>query len=185
MEISLLVALAIVLDLVSVIYSRWIWAQGGSITAAIVPMAIIAFRHGPALGIFGGLALGLIRFMIGPVYAPWQIIWDFLLPSIGSTFILGLWSKKIRGGNRVRLTVWVSVFFACAFSFLSHWWSGVILFYMFNPRPDEWSTYMYSFVYNFPQEFFNWILGSLILTVLIKRYDFVGMAGKNRLQRTN
>ena len=177
-EISLLVALAIVLDLVATIYSAWIWQQGGAITASMVPLALIAFRHGPKMAIVAGLMHGLIRFQIANIFAPWQIVWDFLLPSMGSTLILGLWANKIRQKEKLRLNIWLSVFVAQMFRFVSHWWSGVILFYMFNPRPDEWSTYLYSFIYNFPQNFFNWLLVAPILLILLKRYDFAKVAWK-------
>ena len=45
-EISILVALAFVLDYLANLFMGWFWPNGGSISISLVPLAIIAFRYG-------------------------------------------------------------------------------------------------------------------------------------------
>ena len=52
-EISILVALAFVLDYVASIYSGWFWPFGGSISLSLVPLAILTFRYGLISGFIG------------------------------------------------------------------------------------------------------------------------------------
>ncbi|MCL1949139.1 MAG: energy-coupled thiamine transporter ThiT [Turicibacter sp.] len=172
-EISLLVALAYVLDLFAGVYSRLFWPQGGSVSAALIPMAIIAYRHGIKLGMLGGLALGILQLIVGAyIVHPIQVLLDFLLPYIGACAIIGMWSKKMAVGHpRRNARIWVSLFFASAFRFASHWVSGIVFFYMF--APEGMNTWVYSFVYNFPQQFFNWLLAGTLLAIMVKRYDFI------------
>lgn len=54
-EISILVALAFVLDYLANLFMGWFWPNGGSISISLVPLAIIAFRYGWVAGFTGGL----------------------------------------------------------------------------------------------------------------------------------
>ena len=76
-EISILVALAIVLNQIKV----WQVPQGGSVTlASMIPVMLLAYRRGVKVGIIGGSVFGLVQMVIeGYVYYPIQIILDYPL----------------------------------------------------------------------------------------------------------
>jgi len=178
-EISLLVALAFVLDVVSGFIFRFFWPQGGSISLSLVPMAMIAYRHGTKNGVMAGIVYGTIS-MMNATFAlihVMRVLFDFYLPMIGASVILGFWSKKIADAQgSIGLSVWISIGLASFLRFVSHWLSGIFFFYMF--APDGMNVNLYSFVYNFPQQFFNWLLCAPLLVVLLKRYDFAKVTWK-------
>ena len=64
-EISILVALAFVLDYLANLFMGWFWPNGGSISISLVPLAIIAFRYGWIAGFTGGFVMGLLQLLTG------------------------------------------------------------------------------------------------------------------------
>lgn len=85
-EISMLVAIAVILDtFLKVPFA----ATGGSINVAMLPLFIIALRHGPFKGfIAGGIVFGLITCLID-AYGIAYYIGDYLV-GFGSIFVVGL-----------------------------------------------------------------------------------------------
>lgn len=68
-ECALLMALSIVLSMIKV----WEMPQGGAVTAAgMVPVAMIALRHGTKWGLGAGFAYSLVQMLIGFVPPPRQ-----------------------------------------------------------------------------------------------------------------
>ena len=61
-EIAILVGLAVVLDLLAGLFSPF--KQGGSISPAMLPIFIIAFRHGWKKGVLAGLTFGAIQLLL-------------------------------------------------------------------------------------------------------------------------
>ena len=80
-EMSILVALAFVLDYVANIYSGWFWPFGGSISISLVPLAVIAFRYGWVAGFLSGFTMGLLQLLTGAyIMHPIQVLFDYPLP---------------------------------------------------------------------------------------------------------
>ena len=60
-ECAILIALAIVLS-----YIKFdLGAEGGSVSLVMVPLVLIAFRHGSVWGIAAGLVFGFVKCVIG------------------------------------------------------------------------------------------------------------------------
>ena len=179
-EISLLVALAYVLQLFAIWYSRFFWPQGGSVSISLVPMAIIAYRHGAKLGLMAGIVYGVLSMTLAaaPLIHWLRVLLDFFFPLMGAAFIIGLWSKKIaaKEGLSIGVDVWLSTAIASLWRFVSHYLSGLWFFYMF--APEGVGMHIYSLVYNLPQQLFNWLICAPILVVLLKRYNFGKVAYK-------
>ncbi len=75
-ELGVAVALATVLGLTRI----WRMPLGGSVTAgSMVPLWIVARRHGAGAGLQAGTAFGLLQAMQGTVVHPVQGILDYLL----------------------------------------------------------------------------------------------------------
>ena len=64
-EVAVFAALAYLLDFVAGILSLRIWPQGGSISIAMVPIFLIAYRWGIKGGMLTGFLLGLLQFILG------------------------------------------------------------------------------------------------------------------------
>src|SRR5690625_1824206 len=64
-EIAILTALAIVLDNIPFLKFS-LWPNGGSVSFAMVPVFIVAFRWGLGGGLISGLLFGLLKLVFGP-----------------------------------------------------------------------------------------------------------------------
>lgn len=60
-EIALFSVLCVILDL----FSFKAWGQGGSISLQMLPIFVIAFRHGLKAGSITGLIFGLLQLLLG------------------------------------------------------------------------------------------------------------------------
>ncbi|WP_338368251.1 energy-coupled thiamine transporter ThiT, partial [Enterococcus faecium] len=80
-EAAAFTALAYLLDLVSAFIFSRIWPQGGSVSIAMVPIFLMAFRWGLKGGLTTGFLLGLLQLVIGmpQLYHPVQGIIDYLV----------------------------------------------------------------------------------------------------------
>lgn len=114
-ECALLMALSIVLSMIKV----WEMPQGGAVTAAgMVPVAMIALRHGTKWGLGAGFAYSLVQMLIGFVPPPANDFFSFLLvilldyvlafTCLGLSYCIGSPLKKHRS-----LSVGVGVFGVC------------------------------------------------------------------------
>ena len=94
-EEGVLLAMAFVLNLIKIP----VGATGGSINFQMLPLMIIALRHGPAHGfIAGGIVYGLITCLTdGYGFACYPF--DYLI-GFGSVAVMGLFRKQIFGENQ-------------------------------------------------------------------------------------
>ncbi len=75
-EIGMMLALSVVLGLF-VLYRP---PQGGAVTAAMLPLIVLAIRRGPLIGVLGGVLAGTLQMAIDPFFVhPIQVILDYQL----------------------------------------------------------------------------------------------------------
>lgn len=106
-EMGMLVALAIILDLPFL--KIRIGQNGGSISLTMLPLFVLAIRHGPLKGFIGcGIVYGLITCLIdGWGFSTYPF--DYLL-AYGSIGIAGLFKNKIlKNDNFIRSLLWCSL----------------------------------------------------------------------------
>ncbi|MGL4337404.1 MAG: energy-coupled thiamine transporter ThiT [Turicibacter sp.] len=169
-EMSMMVALAFVLDYVAGIYSAPFWPFGGSIALTLVPLAILGYRHGVVAAVTGGFAMGLLQLLTGAyIMHPVQVLFDYPLP-FAMLGLAGLFAKQVNNSNGRELVMYilVSTGIASIGRLIFHVLSGVIFFAEY--APETMSPLVYSTVYNVPFVFFSWIVSSIVLVVLYKRY---------------
>ena len=168
-EISILVALAFVLDYVANVYSRWFWPFGGSISISLVPLAIIAFRYGWVAGFMGGFMMGTLQLLTGAyIMHPIQVLFDYPLP-YAVLGICGLFLKSINFETKYRsLYIWIATGIGSIARLVCHIISGVVFFVDY--APEGMDPVIYSVVYNTPFVLASYVLSAIILTVLYKRY---------------
>ncbi len=169
-EISILVALAFVLDYVANIYSGWFWPFGGSISFSLVPLAIIAYRYGWVAGFTGGFVMGLLQLLTGAyIMHPVQVLFDYPLPYavLGFSGFFASKINKIDGSHRM-IYIFVSTGIASIARLVCHVVSGVAFFADY--APEGMNPIVYSVVYNIPYVLASYIVSAVVLVVLYKRY---------------
>lgn len=131
-EAGVAIALAVVLDRIK-LYEM---PQGGSVTlGSMVPIFIVALRHGFGLGLTAGAVFGALQWMMGGyVIHPVQGMLDYPV----AFALLGL--------AGLRVSHFVSVPAAVAARYLAHVLSGVVFFPEYAPVGQ--SAWVYSLVYN-------------------------------------
>lgn len=168
-EISILVALAFVLDYVSGFYSRWFWPFGGSVSFSLVPLAIIAFRYGWVAGFTGGFVMGLLQLLTGGyVLHPVQVLFDYPLPFAVLGFA-GFFASKVNSthGTSQAIYIWVATGIASIARYACHVISGAVFFSEYAGTQNPW---IYSLGYNAPYVFISYAVSALVLVILYHRY---------------
>src|SRR5690625_1642428 len=77
-EIAILTALALILDIIPFLKFQ-IWPAGGSISFAMIPVFILAFRWGIKGGLLSGFLWGMLQIAVGNAYILyfWQAIIEY------------------------------------------------------------------------------------------------------------
>lgn len=150
-EVAIAIALSVVLGMLKV----YQLPQGGSITAgSMVPVFYVALRWGARTGVLAGVLVGLVNFLLEPVFMhPVQFLLDYPV-AFGALGLSGAFQAR----------PWLGVVVGGAGRFVSHFLSGVVFFAQYAPR--EMSPWVYSAVYNgsymLPE-----VVVSVILTLLL------------------
>ena len=169
-EISILVALAFVLDYVASIYSGWFWPFGGSISLSLVPLAILTFRYGLISGFIGGFVMGLMQLLTGAyIIHPVQLLFDYPLP-FAVLGLAGILATKVNTTTETKrmIYLWIATAIASSFRLLCHVISGVVFFSEYAGAQNPW---IYSLVYNAPYVIASYIISTIVLTILYQRYS--------------
>ena len=132
-RIGLAIALAFILDMIK-IYT--LPNGGGSISlGSMIPIMLISFVYGPAIGLFTGFLFGVFKLIIDPyILNPIQVLFDYPLPFM-AVGVAGLFRNKYWGA-----TLGMLLRFVC------HFISGVIFFGSY--APSGMSPIIYSLAVN-------------------------------------
>ena len=189
-EVAVLVGVAVVLDVIFGILSSGIFPWGGSISPAMLPIFIIAYRRGVKTGLFSGFIFAIIQLLIagmissgviaaipesdyiGPTWL--KLIMVYLLDYIIPFTLLGL--AGIFKNSLTNLKPFIlGIVFASLIRYLSHGLSGVLIWGSYTSWFNETygtnvSPFIYSFVvYNLPYMLTSTIFCILIGIILFKR----------------
>ncbi len=188
-EIAIFAAIAVALDFLQGAFFKGIWANGGSLGIAMVPIFIIAYRRGLVPGILCGLIVSVIQMLGGPsvvqgqtydneflrVMTPFiQVSLDYILAYTVVGFagcFAGLYS---RGKNLKTKILWIVVgsMVGGLLKFLCHFLAGYFWLNMYNDPfmgVDDTSM-LFSFVYNATYCIPNAIICSIIMALIAKFY---------------
>ena len=169
-ETSLLVAMAVVLDYVASIYSQAFWPFGGSISFTLVPLAVLAYRHGVITGVVGGFMVGVIQLLLGAyIMHPIQVLFDYPLP-FAALGLCGLFAQRVNTsvGRKQTLVILISTAVASIVRFIPHVLSGAIFFSDY--APEGMNPWVYAVVYNGPFIVLSYLVSAAVLVILYKRY---------------
>jgi thiamine transporter len=155
-EIGMMLALSIVLGLF-VMYRP---PQGGAVTAAMLPLFVLAIRRGPLIGIIGGILAGTLQMALDPFFVhPVQVMLDYQLAwgAIGLAGFLKSWPI-------------IAVILGSIGRFVFHCLSGYVFFAQYAPEGAQAGIGLVAYVaaYNAAYIVPSVIIALVIILVLNK-----------------
>lgn len=170
-EVAVLLSLAVVIEVIFMGISAFlpvrIWVYGGMISVSMLPLFIISYRNGLKMGIYAGVAFGLLNFLLTPFFLHWaQFLLDY---SVAFGLVgLGYIGVKIFGKNSKGFSAMVII--GVLLRFIAHYISGVIFFESVMPSSFD-NIYLYSLLYNMSYLLPSMILIIIVGLVLLKRIE--------------
>lgn len=171
-EVAVFTALAFLLDLVSnFVFSR-IWPQGGSVSIAMVPVFLMAYRWGIKGGVLTGFLLGLLQFVLGysQIYTPIQGVIDYLV-AFAVVGLAGVIASQIKNAvqqgqkGKWMVLVTIGILLGSLLRFLSHFYTGIVFFGEYAPEGQP--VALYSLIYNGTYMLPSFIICAIVVILVI------------------
>lgn len=171
-EVAVLGALAYLLDLVSAFICKAIWPEGGSVSLAMIPIFLMAYRWGLKGGLLTGFILGTLQVVTGfsVFYHPVQGIVDYFV-AFTVIGLAGIFAKQIKtsieNGNIGKWTTYtvLGVFLGSLLRFLAHFYTGIVFFGSYAPKGQP--VALYSLIYNGTYMSINFVLSSVLVVMIL------------------
>lgn len=151
-EVAILTAFALILDITPFLKFK-LWPTGGSISFAMIPVFILAFRWGIKGGLLSGFLWGILQIATGNAYILnfWQALIEYGLAYtvLGFAGIFAIPLQEAAQHNQTgRMFRYVvsGILVGGAARFLMHFFAGT--FFFADMAPAGQSAWLYSFVYN-------------------------------------
>lgn len=170
-EVAILTALALMLDIIPFLKFK-LWPAGGSISLAMIPVFIVAFRWGIKGGLLSGFLWGVLQIAVGEAYILnfWQGLIEYGLAFTVLGFA-GLFAAKVQAAvkekdEKAALTyITLGIIVGGSMRFIAHFFAGVIFFA--EATPEGQSAWLYSFIYNC-----SYMIPCMIICTIIVFYLF-------------
>ncbi|WP_430786327.1 energy-coupled thiamine transporter ThiT [Virgibacillus flavescens] len=171
-EVSIFTALALVLDLIPFLSFK-IWAQGGSISLAMIPVFILAFRWGIKGGLLSGFLWGVLQIAIGAIIVhPIQGLLDY-----GVAFtvlgLAGIFANKVQKAVSQRKTkeyltyIMLGVLLGSTLRFIAHFVAGIVFFADYAPEGQ--AVWLYSFLYSISYMLPSYVICTIVVFFLFHK----------------
>lgn len=159
-ETGIMIGLAVALSYVKI----WKMPQGGSVTlGSMVPILLIAIRHGTGWGVTAGVLTGILQHLLEPgFYYPVQWLLDYPI-AFGALGLAGL----AQGRSRMA-AAWLGPL-ALSGRFLAHVLAGVFFFAEFAPAGQN--VWVYSIIYNGTYMLPEVVISAVLLMALLPALD--------------
>ncbi|MCE4047649.1 MULTISPECIES: energy-coupled thiamine transporter ThiT [Bacillaceae] len=167
-EIAIFAAFALVLDLLPSIHL----GASGSISIAMVPIFIIAFRWGFKASVAAGFLWGLLQIVTGDLQALafWQVILEYFL-AFACIGLAGLFmpaiQNKLKNGEKgaASLLMVAGILFGSFVRYFWHFLAGVTIWAQYAPKGQ--SAFAYSLFYNGVPFIGASILCAIVVVILL------------------
>lgn len=153
-ESAVLLAISTVLSMIKVVDMPY----GGSVTAAsMVPLILIAYRHGTAWGLFTGFAASLLQLLLGLNSLSWATSAAAAVAIVFLDYIFAFTFAGLGGIFRKKMTqptaLGMGALLVCFIRYLSHFVSGCTVWAGLSiPTADAmWYSVGYNAVYMVPE----------------------------------
>lgn len=151
-EVAIFTGLALALDILP-FFKFKIWPAGGSVSLAMIPVFIVAFRWGLKGGLLSGFLWGILQIAVGDAYILnfYQGLIEYGLAFTGLGFA-GLFAKPVQQAVKNKRVVetfiylTLGIFIGGMMRFLGHFSAG--WFFFGDAAPEGQSPALYSFIYN-------------------------------------
>jgi len=176
-EIAVLVGVALVFDVIAGLFSPF--KYGGSISPAMLPIFIIAYRRGLKPGLFAGFIFGVLQAILAEalgygVFAFivdegwWKFIAMFMLDYILPFTLLGL-AGIFKDPLKRKSSFILGISLASFLRYLSHGISGVLIWDYYASLAGM-NPFFYSFIaYNLPYMLASYALCLIVGLILYDR----------------
>lgn len=181
-EIAMCAALAIVFDFLPLFTAP----QGGSVSLAMLPVFLIAFRWGLKQGLITGLLLALLQLVTKPYYVhPIQILLDYIVAftSLGlAGLVFNQVKNRLANGNKSSAAAFIilGTFIGSLARFICHFIAGIVFYGSYAPKGTPVS--IYSLVYNAWYMVPSFIISAVVLIILLSSAPILVNVKKNRDQ---
>ncbi len=174
-EIGIFSAIALALDFLASGIWKFAFVNGGSISIAMIPILVLAFRRGFLPGLISGIIVSVLQ-MLGGIYViagQWwgvmfQVLLDYILayPFVAIGGIFAFWFKKADKKTKITYIVLACVV-GGMLKYLVHFLSGVI----FWSSSIAWNGFegmpiLYSLAYNGAYCIPNIIISAIVMVIM-------------------
>ncbi|MCL6571661.1 MAG: energy-coupled thiamine transporter ThiT [Bacillus sp. (in: Bacteria)] len=171
-EVAVFSALAFLLDFAAGIISLKIWPQGGSISIAMVPVFLMAYRWGIKGGVLTGFLLGLLQFILGfsQIYTLLQGFIDYFV-AFSVVGLAGAFATLVRDSlNKQEKSKWMiyvvlGAFLGSFLRYLCHTIAGAVFFGEYAPPGQP--VAIYSLLYNGTYMLPSFIVSAIVIILVI------------------
>ncbi|GAB3064279.1 energy-coupled thiamine transporter ThiT [Virgibacillus ainsalahensis] len=171
-EVAIFSALALLLDIIPGLSFK-IWAMGGSVSFAMIPIFIVAFRWGLKGGLLSGFLWGILQVAVGTGYIlhPVQGLIDYGL-AFTVLGLSGIFANQIqeavKGGRTKAYLSYITggVLLGTTLRFTAHYIAGIVFF---GSAVEGQPAWLYSLLYNTSYMFPSFILCTLIVFFLFHK----------------
>ncbi|HEL2057219.1 TPA: energy-coupled thiamine transporter ThiT [Streptococcus suis] len=164
-EIAIFSALGLILDKL-VLFTM---PQGGSVSLVMLPILLVALRHGLMAGLLTGGIVGTIQLFYGGYFLNvFQVFLDYALSyaGIGLAGLLAPLLTKQKDLKQAAFTISLAGFLGGGVRLLATFLSGIIFYADYTPAGTP--VWLYSFTYNISYILPSTLLACLLLTLLYK-----------------
>ncbi|ABS23686.1 energy-coupled thiamine transporter ThiT [Bacillus cytotoxicus] len=149
-ESAILAAFALIIDILPLSIKI---PTGGSVSFAMIPIFIIAYRWGFKMAFLGGLIWGLLQIVFGDAYilTPIQAVIEYFIAFAFIGFA-GLFYRSIQKaisnnqGKKVLLYIILGTLIGSFARYFCHFIAGIIFWGQYAPKGQ--SAFLYSFIVN-------------------------------------
>ncbi|MED1411823.1 MULTISPECIES: energy-coupled thiamine transporter ThiT [Bacillus] len=169
-ESAILAAFALVIDILPLSIKL---PTGGSISFAMIPIFIIAYRWGFKMAFLGGLIWGLLQIVVGDaiIVTPIQVIIEYFV-AFAFVGFAGIFYKQIQqtliNGERKKTISYIilATFIGSLARYFCHFIAGIIFWGQYAPKGQ--SAFLYSLIFNG-----STMIGSFILCTVLLIFLFI------------
>lgn len=176
-EIAIMSAIALGLDFLQSGLWRGIFANGGSIGLAMIPILIMCYRRGFVSGLITATVLAFLQLLGGPylITASWysvlfQFLLDYLLAYPVVAFAGLFYNKYHESKNDIEKSKWlvIGTIVGGFAKFLCHFLSGFIFWASSTPADFDFvgGSVVYSLIYNGSYMIPNIVISLLVLCLI-------------------
>lgn len=179
MEIAIFASIGVVFDLLI----PFKMPQGGAISLAMLPIFVMAFRHGVVGGVVTGALVGTIQLMFAPqILTVVQPLLDYTI-AFGVVGLSGLFARQVKkaaaaGKNgRLMAIVLMATFLGAGLRYACHVISGIVFFAEYAEGPVVPYSLIYNATYMVPSYLLCGIVAGLLFTTAprLLRYSARGV----------